>query len=77
MFIDPAVVWPPQNFVGPSTQRKLAILSDMRAPMEAAVFDPAVRGAAVLIHESTNACTSDDRIKGVTSPPVLPAPRPP
>lgn len=41
----------PEDFMAPATQRKIAILSDMRAPKENAVFEPLLRDATLLVHE--------------------------
>jgi len=50
----------PDEFVGPPTQRKLAILSDMRGPKNQTLFDAAVSRPTLMVHESTNACLQMD-----------------
>ena len=51
----PTVGWVLTEPTRPGKQRKLAILSDMRGPKDMAAFEPTLRGASLLIHESTNA----------------------
>lgn len=54
----------PADFVSPMTQRKLAILSDMRGSMGGAGSPPAAEvhaaDASLLVHEATNACLRAD-----------------
>ncbi len=52
----------PSDFIGPKTQRKIAILSDMSGPMGPEAAEHA-RGADLLIHECTNACIRADTMK--------------
>jgi len=52
----------PEDHVGPATQRKLALLSDTRdVPRTATAHS---KGATLVVHECTNACTSDDLANG-------------
>ena len=56
----PTVGWVLTEPKQSSKQRKLAILSDMRGPKDMAAFEPTLRGASLLIHESTNALLHAD-----------------
>lgn len=57
----------PADYVAASTQRKLAILSDMRGAMggPSGAAEMLAQGANLLVHESTNACTQSDLQKGL------------
>jgi len=60
----------PSDFLGPPTQRKIAILSDMRRLMDPTIAETALYGADLMVHEATNACTTPDHERGV-SPKVI------
>ena len=54
----------PEDYVAPSTQRKLALLSDMRQLKVPASAEPRLRDATLLVHEATNACLGSDLARG-------------
>ena len=58
----------PADYVGPSTQRRLAILSDMRDAKVNKTLLPLLQDATLLIHECTNAHLASDPSDAGKSP---------